>query len=158
MELRSYGVKELSQQLLNFEELRSEAKCLVWCQANRIILTCLTSLTCPKARKNQKPRNRQTPLKALAIFSPFHSFTFKGVCHLFTFSPFHPFTLSPFHLSLLFTIINGRKPPLRHDIEHRTCHLYRAISVRCRWFAPLANGTPRPPSDSICTYFVHNPS
>ena len=28
MELRSYGVKELSQMLLNFEELRREAKCI----------------------------------------------------------------------------------------------------------------------------------
>ena len=84
-----------------------------WCQANRIILTSLTSLTCPKARKNQKPRNRQTPLKALAIFSPFHPFTFKRrqpFFHLFTlsplkalaiFSPFHLFTSSPF---LLFTL------------------------------------------------------
>gem|GEM_PF-7008677 len=40
------------------------------------------------------------PQRALAIFSPFHSFTFsplEGVSHFFTFH-FSLFTFSPFHL------------------------------------------------------------
>ena len=92
-----------------------------WRQANRIILTCLTSLicptsltcltclTCPKARKNQKPRNRQTPLKALAIFSTLHLFIFRsyGVKELSQMyrwlQPFfHLFTLSPLKALAIF--------------------------------------------------------
>ena len=46
-------------------------------QANRASQTSQTGQTCPRARLDQKPKNRKTPLK--------------GLSHLFTLSPFHPF-------------------------------------------------------------------